>query len=115
MKTFNATELNKNAAKVFRTADQEGSVKINHDRYPDKVFIIEGRPRRDRVDYCRACGKEQPVTESGLSSCHESFMVTTTRAGYASDQKFRDAQRLRNAEATALADDASILTREDKE
>jgi len=46
LKTFNATELNKNAAKIFRAVDQEGSVKINHDRYPDKVFIIEGRARR---------------------------------------------------------------------
>jgi hypothetical protein len=46
MKTFNATELNKNAAQVFRAVDTEGSVRINHDRYPDKVFIIEGRARR---------------------------------------------------------------------
>lgn len=45
MKTFNATELNKSAAKVFREADKSGSVKINHDRYPDKVFILEGRER----------------------------------------------------------------------
>ncbi len=82
MKTFNATKLNKNAAKIFRAVDQEGSVKINHDRYPDKVFIIEGRARRDRVDYCDACGREQAITDSGLSSCCDSFMVTTNRAGY---------------------------------
>jgi hypothetical protein len=46
MKTFNATELNKSAAKVFREADKAGSVKINHDRYPDKVFVLEARERR---------------------------------------------------------------------
>lgn len=45
MKTFTAKELNKSPAQVFRAADQEGSVKINHDRYPDKVFIIEARRR----------------------------------------------------------------------
>lgn len=45
MKTFNATELNKSAAKVFREADINGSVKINHDRYPDKVFVMEARER----------------------------------------------------------------------
>ncbi len=45
MKTFTAKELNKSPAQVFRAADQDGSVKINHDRYPDKVFIIEGRSR----------------------------------------------------------------------
>lgn len=45
MKTFNATELNKSAAKVFREAYKEGSVKINHDRYPDVVFVLEARAR----------------------------------------------------------------------
>ncbi len=45
MKTFTSTQLNKSPAQVFRAADQEGKVKINHDRYPDKVFIMEGRER----------------------------------------------------------------------
>lgn len=47
MKTYNATEFNKSAAKVFREADVNGAVKINHDRYPDKVFILKGRERRE--------------------------------------------------------------------
>ena len=49
MKVYNATELNKSAAKVFREADVNGEVKINHDRYPDKVFILTGRERRQPV------------------------------------------------------------------
>ena len=49
MKIYNATELNKSAAKVFREADINGEVKINHDRYPDKVFILTGRERRQPV------------------------------------------------------------------
>lgn len=51
MKTFNATELNKSAAKVFREADINGSVKINHDRYPDKVFVMEARERGAASDW----------------------------------------------------------------
>ena len=45
MKTFTATELNKNAAPVFREVDKNGSAKINHDRYPDKVFILSSVER----------------------------------------------------------------------
>jgi hypothetical protein len=45
MKTFTATQLNKNAQQVFAAADKDGSVKINHDRYPGKVFIVETRER----------------------------------------------------------------------
>ncbi len=45
MKIFTSTQLNKSPAQVFRAADQDGKVKINHDRYPDKVFIMEGRER----------------------------------------------------------------------
>jgi len=47
MKTYNATELNKSAAKVFREVDKNGQALINHDRYPDKVFILKGRERRE--------------------------------------------------------------------
>jgi len=45
MKTFTAKEMNKSPAQVFRAADQDGFVKINHDRYPDKIFIIASRDR----------------------------------------------------------------------
>lgn len=45
MKTFNATELNKEPQKIFRTVDIEGAVKINHDRYPDKIFILSAKVR----------------------------------------------------------------------
>lgn len=65
MKTFTAKELNKKPAQVFRAADQEGSVRINHDRYPDKVFIIEGRVRRTGCEHdcdedmiCIKCGEQ---------------------------------------------------------
>ena len=46
MKTFTANEFRRAPRQVYRAADVEGSVKINHSDYPDKVFIIEGRERR---------------------------------------------------------------------
>ena len=45
MDTFSSTELNKSPAKIFRTVDLEGSVRINHDRYPDKIFILSAKKR----------------------------------------------------------------------
>jgi len=49
LKIFNATELNKKPAEIFREADINNEVMINHDRYPDKVFILSGRARRQPV------------------------------------------------------------------
>ena len=49
MKTFTANEFRRNPRQVYRAADVEGSVKINHSDYPDKVFIIEGRARGEGV------------------------------------------------------------------
>lgn len=45
MKTFTAKQLSNRPAEIFREADKEGSVKINHDRYPDVVFVLEARER----------------------------------------------------------------------
>ena len=50
MKTFSATELNKSAFKVFREADKNGSAKINHVRYPDKVFILSAVERGKAIE-----------------------------------------------------------------
>lgn len=45
MKTITAEEFNKKPAKVYREVDKEGSVNINHDRYPDKMFTLSSRDR----------------------------------------------------------------------
>lgn len=42
MKTFTATELNKSPQKVFAAAKEDGIVTIEHDRYEDNFFIVEG-------------------------------------------------------------------------
>lgn len=46
MKTFTATDLFKHSGKVYRIADIEGEVRINHSKYPDIIFILSSRPRR---------------------------------------------------------------------
>lgn len=46
MKTITAKEFNKRPAQAFREADKVGAIKINHDRYPDKIFFLESRDRR---------------------------------------------------------------------
>lgn len=45
MKTFTATELNKEPAKIYREADRHGSVLINNDRYPHRIFELSARDR----------------------------------------------------------------------
>jgi len=40
MKTFSATHLNKHAQEVFAAAKDDGMANINHDRYPNHVFVI---------------------------------------------------------------------------
>ncbi len=45
MKTFTATELFKNSGKVYRIADLEGEVRINHSKYPDIIFVLSSRKR----------------------------------------------------------------------
>lgn len=56
MQTFNATDLNKEPAMIFRAVDKEGAVKINHDRYPDKIFILSAKVRGE-VDVLEGEGK----------------------------------------------------------
>jgi len=40
LKTFTATELNKEPSKVFRAVDKDGMAFIQHDRYPEQTFVI---------------------------------------------------------------------------
>lgn len=49
MKIFTAEEFNKSPKKVFREADKNGIVKINHNNYDDKVFYLESRDRHSGV------------------------------------------------------------------
>ena len=48
MTTFQATDLNNSAQKVFKTAATERMVIINHARYPELVFELTARPRGKR-------------------------------------------------------------------
>ncbi len=45
MKTYTADDFKKHRSKIFREADRNGIVKINHDHYKDKVFFLESRER----------------------------------------------------------------------
>ena len=45
IKTFTAIDLHREPAKVFRTADREGEVRINHGQYHDKIFILKAVER----------------------------------------------------------------------
>jgi hypothetical protein len=47
MKTYSASDLSNRPAKIFSEVDKNGEALINHDRYPDKVFILKGRERRE--------------------------------------------------------------------
>jgi len=44
MKAFSATHLNKHAQEVFAAAKEDGTVLIEHDRYPNGVFAIVWNP-----------------------------------------------------------------------
>ena len=50
MTTFTAHEFAKNALKVYRTADKEGAVRINHSFYKDSMFILTCRPRGEDTE-----------------------------------------------------------------
>ena len=45
MTTFTAKQFNKNPASVYRAADKGDVVRLNHDRYPDKIFELTARDR----------------------------------------------------------------------
>jgi len=47
MKTVNAEEFNKNPLKIYREADLNNEVRINHLHYPDKIFVLSARKRRE--------------------------------------------------------------------
>jgi len=48
MKTFTAEEFNKSPGIVYRIADKEGVVKINHGWYPDMIFTLVAKDRREQ-------------------------------------------------------------------
>ena len=50
MQTFTADEFRKQPAKVYRAADKDGEVKINHDRYNDLVFVLSTKARNSLND-----------------------------------------------------------------
>ena len=50
MKIFTAKEFHNAPAEVYRFADREGVVKINHDRYPDRMFILQAKERHTDID-----------------------------------------------------------------
>lgn len=45
MKTFSAYEFQRNPRAVYRAIDLGETVRINHNQYPDKIFIITSEPR----------------------------------------------------------------------
>lgn len=49
MKTFTAEQFNKQPAQVYRTADREGSVRINNGQYADRIFILAAKIRGETI------------------------------------------------------------------
>jgi len=54
LKVFTAVEMSNNPQKVYRAADKDGSVKINHGQYDDIVFILTAKNRGEDIEYCSA-------------------------------------------------------------
>lgn len=48
MKTYTAEEFNKSPSRVYRSADKDGVVKINHGRYPDLIFTLVAHDREEK-------------------------------------------------------------------
>lgn len=46
MDVFSAEQFNKHPRQVYRAADLNGEVRIDHDRYPDRVFVLTSRERK---------------------------------------------------------------------
>ncbi len=46
IETFTADQVQKQAGRVYRSADKNGKVIINNSRYPDKIFELTARERR---------------------------------------------------------------------
>jgi len=44
--------MSNNPQKVYRAADKDGSVKINHGQYDDIVFILTAKNRGEDIEYC---------------------------------------------------------------
>lgn len=60
MKTFTAKQVARSAAQVYRAADIDGAVRINNDRYPDKIFTLTARERGSSD--VQICGPGLPIT-----------------------------------------------------
>lgn len=50
MKTVKAGDFARTPADVYRAADKEGMIKINHDRYPHRIFILQVKDRHTDID-----------------------------------------------------------------
>lgn len=53
-KTFTANQLSRTPLRVFREADKNGMVKINHANYPDKMFVLTAQERRAKPQCVQA-------------------------------------------------------------
>lgn len=51
MKTFTAVEMSNHPQRVYRAADKDGAVKINHGQYDDIVFILTARNRGEESEH----------------------------------------------------------------
>lgn len=49
MQVFTANEFNKNPQVVYRAADKDGMVRINHDHYKDVNFVLVTKMRGDEI------------------------------------------------------------------
>lgn len=47
IKTFTAKEMHDRPSCVFREADRDGEVRINHSHYSDRIFVLISRDRRE--------------------------------------------------------------------
>ena len=49
MKKVKAKQMHNNPAPVFRTADREGKIEIEHKHYPDRRFILIAEDKKNET------------------------------------------------------------------
>jgi len=52
VKTYTAYEMSKSPQKIYRAADKDGAVLINHGNYDDIVFVLTARERGKEHEFC---------------------------------------------------------------
>ncbi len=45
-RTFTAKDVHDHPGDLYREVDRKGQALINHDRYPDRIFVVTSRPRK---------------------------------------------------------------------